>query len=259
MPTDFENYLDQTLSGPVEGLARTGKRLATLAARLPKAAQAGDLRTVEATLRDMDGLRVADPLATAQAALGGFDYRAYLQEGFAAHFAEACREAGIPLEGHFPNYLVFPFPVRVDVESLSVVINRTRVGTLRPSALAAAINAERDRLERSPFNAEDFLGALYRMWERLNLEQGARHGLKVQQPVPLKKAYAELLPFRRWRRDYPETFFAFDVQRLLTSGITEYNGHRCQLERGRSAGGALRLVDRQGQERLISTVHFVEA
>jgi hypothetical protein len=259
MGTEFENYLDETLGGPAEALARVGKRVATLAARLPKAAQGGDLRAVEATLRDLAGLRVEEPLGKAQEALGAFDYRAYLQEGFAADFAEACRQANIPLEGHFPNYLVFPFPVRVDAESMSVLVNKTRVGTLRPATLAAAINAERDRLERSPFNAEDFLAALYRMWERLNLEQGARHALKLKQPVPLKKVYAELLPFRRWRRDYPETFFAFDVQRLLTSGASEYNGHRCQLERGRTAAGALRLVDRQGQERLISTVHFVEA
>src|SRR5262249_61653121 len=117
--------------------------------------------------------------------------------------------------------------------------------------------ARRARSDGWPSNAEAFLAALYRMWKRLTRERGARHQLNLNQPVPLKKVYAELLPFRRWRRDYPETFFAFAVQRLLTSGASEYNGHRCQLERGRTAAGALRLVDRQGQGRPVSTVPFV--
>jgi len=259
MASAFERFLDETLATPAGQLARVTRRVATLAGRLPRAAQGGDVRAAEAAVREAAALRVEEPLGVMQQALNAFDVRAYLENDFAAEFAAACEEAGIPLEGRFPNYTVFPFPVRVDVETMSVVINRTRTGALRPSALAAAINAERDRLERSAFNVEDFLGALFRMWERLNMEAGARHGIVVRQPVSLKKVYQELLPFRRWRRDYPETFFAFDVQRLLSSGLPEYNGYRCELGRGRGGSGALRLVDRQGQERLIATVNFVEA
>src|SRR5947209_12881174 len=171
MASDFETYLDETLGGPAAQLARVTKRMATLAGRLPKATQNGDVRAVEAAVREASGLRVEEPLAAAQAALGAFDVRGYLESRFPAELATACQEAGIPLEGQFPNYTVFPFPVRVDVETMSVLINRTRTGALRPSALAAAINAERDRLERSPFNVEDFLGGLFKIWERLNLEQ----------------------------------------------------------------------------------------
>ena len=47
--------------------------------------------------------------------------------------------------------------------------------------------------------------------------------------------------------------------RLLSSGALEFDGRRCQLERGRGGAGAIRTVDRHGQERLISTVNFVEA
>lgn len=259
MASEFEQYLEEVVAPPSEQLAKTARRVNTLAHRLPAAAQKGDMRTIEAALRELEGLKLDDPLGAVQQSLNAFDYRAYLGSGFQEDFATACEAASIRLEGHFPNYFVFPFPVRVDPETLSVVVNRTRFGTLRPSALTAAIEAERDRLERSPFNLEEFLGALYRMWERLNQEQSGRHGLRVRGPVSLKKVYQELIPFRRWRRDYPETFFAFDVQRVLSSGEPEFNGHRCQLERGRGGAGALRMVDRQGQERLIETVNFVEA
>lgn len=259
MSCDFETYLDEHLAPPAEHLARTTKRASALAARLRTAAQKGDMRAAEGAVRELAGLRLEEPLAGVREALGSLDSRAYLESGFAEDFSSACAAAGVPLEGRFPNYAVFPFAVRVDNESLSVVVNRTRVGTLRPAVLVATIQAERDRLDRSSFNAEEFLGALFRMWERLNLEQSARHTLNIRQAVPLKRVYQELLPFRRWRRDYPETFFAFDVQRLLSSGVMEYNGYRCQLERGRSSAGALRLVDRQGQDRLISSVNFIEA
>jgi hypothetical protein len=259
MASAFETYLDETLAGPCAQLARVTKRSATLGGRLPKAVQNGDVRAVEVALREAAGLRIEEPIAAAQEALGSFDVRGYLEGQFAADFASACQESDILLEGNFPNYTVFPFPVRVDLETTSVVINRTRTGALRPSALAAAINAERDRLERSPFNAEDFLGGLFKIWERLNAVQSAARGLDFKAPVSLKKAYQELLPFRRWRREYPETFFAFDVQRLLVSGVVDYNGYRCDLATGRSTAGALRMVDRQGQERFIGTVHFVES
>src|SRR5205085_3532869 len=149
MASAFETYLDETLGGPAAQLARTTKRMATLAGRLPKAAQNGDVRAIEASVREAAALRVEEPLGAFQEALGVFDVRGYLASGFPADFSTACQEAGIPLEGHFPNYTVFPFPVRVDVETMSVLINRTRTGALRPSALSAAINAERDRLERS--------------------------------------------------------------------------------------------------------------
>ncbi len=258
MSVEFERYLDQTLGEPVERLAKTARRAATVAGRLPAAAERGDMRAVEAALRELDSLEVHEPVAAARSASGSFDYRVYLESGWAADFQAACRDAGVPLEGYFPNYTVFPFPVRVDTETLSVLVNRTRVGTLRPSALVRTIQSERDRLERSPFNVDEFLGVLFRIWERLNQERNEGKALRLRQPVSLKKVYQELRPFRRWRRDYPETFFAFDVQRLLSSGVVEHNGHHCGLERGRGGSAALRMVDRQGQERLIETVHFVE-
>ena len=87
---------------------------------------------------------------------------------------------------------------------------------------------------------------------------GAENDLKLKQPQRLKDVYKELVPFARWRREYPESLFAFDVQRLLLDNVLDYNGMRCQLERGRSAANALRLIDHEGQERLISTVNFAE-
>ena len=259
MPGEFETYLDERLMPASDALNRRARRAASLAARLNKAAAEGDMRAVEASLRDLQGQPVAEPLTAAAEAAGGFDYRKYLAEGFAADFEAACRAAQLPLEGHFPSYFVFPFAVRVDVENPSVVINRRRVGSLRPSALVAAIQEERDRLDRSPFNGGEFIGALFSAWDRMNAQQSVRNKVQVRQPQRLKDVYRELVPFARWRRDYPESFFGYDVQRLLLSDSTRHDGWQVVLERGRSAANALRLVDRDGQERLISTVHFVEA
>jgi hypothetical protein len=259
MPGEFETYLDERLLPASDALSRRARRAASLVARVTRAAAEGDMRTVEASLRDLQAQPVDEALSTASEAAAGFDYRHYLGQGFAADFEGACRAAQLPLEGHFPSYFVFPFAVRVDVENPSVIINRRRVGALRPSALVAAIQEERDRLDRSPFNAGEFIGVLFAAWDRMNAQQSVRNKVQVQQPQRLKDVYREIVPFARWRRDYPESFFGYDVQRLLLSDATRHNGWQVVLERGRSAANALRLVDRDGQERLISTVHFVEA
>jgi hypothetical protein len=258
MAGEFEEFLDARLVPASDQLDRRAKRVASLTKRLTRAAAVGDMKGVETTLRDLEALPVGETLTAAGEAAGELDYRAYLSSGFAADFEAACREAGLPLEGHFPAYFVFPFPVRVDTDNPSVIVNRRRVGSLRPSALVKAIQEERDRLERSPFNVTEFLGALFHAWEQMNAVQSTKKAVQVRQPQPLKQVYRELVPFGRFRRDYPESFFGFDVQRLLLSNELYYNGWQCSLERGRG-GNALRLIDHEGQERLIATVHFLEA
>lgn len=259
MPGDFETYLDERLSPAFDQLNRRTRRAATLSGRLVKAAAGGDMKAVETALRDLQAIPLDEPLKTAAEATAGLDHRAYLAGSFAAEFEAACQEAKLPLEGHFPAYSVFPFPVRVDVDNPSVIVNRRRVGTLRPSALVAAIQEERDRLERSPFNLNEFVASLYTIWDRMNALQSRDTGHRIQQPQRLKEVYRELVPFARWRRDYPESFFAYDVQRLLLSPVQEFDGRQVVLERGRGSGTALRLVDHEGQERLIATVTFVES
>jgi hypothetical protein len=259
MAGEFEEYLDTQLAPGAEQLSRRAKRVAALSVRLGKAAAEGDMRGVETTLRDLQALPMEEPLRAAVEAAGAFDPRSYLEKGFAEDFEAACREAKLPLEGYFPSYFVFPLPVRVDQEGPSVMINRKRVGSLRPSALVAAIQEERDRLERSPFNAGEFIGALFSAWERMNAVQAIQKDVRVRQPQPLKQVYRELAPFARWRRDYPESFFAYDIQRLLLSNEMRHGAWQCSFERGRAGANALRLVDREGQERLITTVNFVEA
>lgn len=260
MESEFESYLDEQLAPAAEQLARRAKRVATLSSRLAKAASGGDMRNVDAALRDLKAIPVEEVLAPADAAGTAFDYRKYLAEGFARELEADCREAGIPLEGHFPSYFVFPFPVRVDVENPSVIVNRKRVTALRPSALVEAIKEEKERLERSPFNLTEFLTAIFGVWQRMNAQQSLKSEppLRLKQPQPLKQVYRELVPFARWRRDYPESFFAYDVQRLLLSPEKRVGEWECALDRGRASANAVRLVDRDGQERFISTVNFVE-
>ncbi|MCC2667884.1 MAG: hypothetical protein K0Q72_355 [Armatimonadetes bacterium] len=259
MPNELETYLDQKLAPGADQLNRRARRVATLAGRLVKATASGDMKLVETALRDLQALPMAEPLDSVVEAADSFDYRKYLGDGFGADFEAACREAGLPLEGYFPNYFAFPFPVRVDVDNPSVIVNRRRVGMLRPSVLVATIQEERERLERSPFNVTEFLGALFTVWDNLNAQQSAKNNLRVRQPQPLKQVYRELVPFARWRRDYPESLFAFDVQRLLLSNELLFNGWKCDLERGRKGANALRLIDHEGQERLIASVNFIEA
>src|SRR5688500_6345929 len=99
MPSEFETYLDERLGPAADQLSRRAKRAATLSARLAKAVPGGDMRTVEAALRDLQAIPLDEPLAGAADAAESFDYRAYLNGAFAAECEGACRAAGLPLEG----------------------------------------------------------------------------------------------------------------------------------------------------------------
>ena len=93
--------LDETLGGPSAQLARVTKRVATLVGRLAKAAQNGDVRAIEASVREAAALRVEEPLGAVQEALGAFDVRGYLESAFPADFVAACQPVRCRVVGAF--------------------------------------------------------------------------------------------------------------------------------------------------------------
>src|SRR5688572_1986138 len=90
MPSEFDAFLDSRLAPAADQLNRRARRFATLSSRLTKAAAGGDMRSVEATVRDLQAAAVEESLGDAAAAAGEFDYRKYLAQGFAADFETAC-------------------------------------------------------------------------------------------------------------------------------------------------------------------------
>lgn len=260
MTDNLLDHLDGTLKPLADRMASATKRAALLSGRLSKSVQLGDVRQITNAIEELATtpaklIEAQKELAEAQAS---FDSGNYLREAFPVEFEQACAAEGLKLEGYFPRYHIFPFDVVIDPDGLSALVNRKRTGALRPAVLAREARREKERLESSKFSPDDFLCGLFHAWENLNLRYSRGRKMDLRSAVKLRQVYRELNPMRRQRREYPETFFAFDVQRLISSGVMEIHGHQCQLGSARDASGALRMLDRQGQERFLSTVNFVK-
>ena len=63
----------------------------------------------------------------------------------------------------------------------------------------------------------------------------------------------------RFRKDYDQQSFAFDLSRLYASGIDETkNGRKFQFGPSRLNNKAIRILDQNGQEVFLATIRFFE-
>ena len=63
----------------------------------------------------------------------------------------------------------------------------------------------------------------------------------------------------RFRKDYDQQSFAFDLARLYISGIEETkNGKKFQFGPTRVGQKAIRILGRDGKEQFLATIRFYE-
>ena len=80
-----------------------------------------------------------------------------------------------------------------------------------------------------------------------------------QADIYLTSLYKFLAPMGRFRRDYDQQSFAFDLARLYMSEVEETkNGRKFQFGPSRNNGKAIRILDRDGQEQFLATIRFYE-
>jgi hypothetical protein len=137
------------------------------------------------------------------------------EAAYAAAFEAACRAEGLPLEGAFPGYVVFPLEMRFALRDMAVTINRRRVQVLRPAALAHLLRQQRDHLERSAFDAARLRQALLRAHELLS-GGNPTHGVSLRE-------VRRLLALREGTGSagYTLRMFAYDLYRLRQAGLEE--------------------------------------
>jgi hypothetical protein len=259
MAGSVDELLDARLTADLQTLREWFRRIERHHKSVLAGVKDGDLGRVQAALTELRALMSEEPEAFGRV-LGGvaqFDFEAYCRTDFDADFRRACKATEIPVNGEFPEYEVFPFLVQVRPMERVVVVNKRRIKGLRMSTIIAEVRKERDLLNRSPFNASDFLKALAASYDTLVIGQKGKSGHEFEGlPVPLKRVYADLTKMPTWRRQYPERLFAFDVHRLLKSGQLEYNGRRCEFGYARNPKNALRIVNERGQEEYYASLVF---
>lgn len=255
----LDRWMDEELGGPTQSLAQAMRRLNRAWRGVQQSFKDGDLSSLPGYITQLENtMGPVDVVSTLGAKASQYDIKAYLEDGFDADFRSACSVAGLPLEGQFPRYDIFPVVIQVDVRNPGVVISRRRHRGLRVSRIVEAVKAERNRLLNRPFNARQFLEELSGQYTSLVELESAKHGVKFAgQDVSLRAIYRRLTPMRQWRSQYPERFFTFDLHRLLRSGEERTpDGRRVRLAPSNVTRNNLKVLDASGREHQLGLISF---
>lgn len=248
-------------------LGRSTKPLSPLMSRVIKewqtirqAVTAGDLTTLSTNLSQLKTLvdQVSPHLEDALKTTAAYHVRTYLADQFDGDFRRACAAANLPVEGQFPQYLIYPVRIQVDGRRMGVLINRRLHRGLRPSRVVEEVSKERSRLLGRSFSARYFLADLASAYDGLIELESAKNRVTMSgHEVGLRDAYQRLVPMRQWRTDYPETFFAFDLHRLFQSGeVHAPDRRRVHLAPARQARLNLTILDGSGRESQLGLIAF---
>lgn len=256
----LDRWIDEELGAPVQSLTQSMRRLNRASRGVQQSLRDGDLASLPGYITQFENNigQLPDAVSTLGAKSSQYDTKAYLEDGFDADFRNACKAAGLPLEGQFPRYDIFPVVIQVDVRNPGVLISRRRHRGLRVSRIVEAVRAERDRLLNRPFNARLFLEELSEQYDSLVELETAKHGVHFAgQDISLRAIYRRLTPMRQWRSQYPERFFTFDLHRLYRSGEESApDGRRVRLAPSNVTRNNLRVPDASGRELQLGLISF---
>lgn len=186
----------------------------------------------------------------------GFNSREYFEDGeFASQMLAACGELGVDVKGEFPVYEMFPYKVKIDTENQDLYLDRKKVQCMRPQGFAKQVKAGQDKLMKASFNALTFANELAEVYDLALLKLKKPEGADVY----LTNLYKYLAPMGRFRRDYDQQSYAFDLARLYAFGVTQIkDGRSFQFGPSRNINKAIRILGKDGREEYLATIRFFQ-
>lgn len=247
------------LSELEKNLKESSNLIARLYKSIAKDTESGNIRNIQKSLELLKeaGKNLQERTDLTKACVNRFDSAAYFNDGtFAEQMLEACREAEVDVIGEFPVYEMFPYKVRIDAENQEVYLDRKKLPTMRPQTVANTVKAGKEKLLKAKFNAVKFADELAEAYDLTLLKMGKRPGADLY----LTNVYKVMVPMGRFRRDYDQQSFAFDIARLYTSDEeSTKKGRRWQFGPARNNGKAIRILDSEGNEQFLATIKFFDA
>ena len=223
-----------------------------------KDTESGDVKSLA---RDLDSMAQAAAALTSfldsmRETVNGFDTKSYFESGeFASQMLEQCQEKGVDVQGESPIYEMFPYRVRIDAENQDLYLDRKKVQCMRPCSFVDTVKTGQEKLNKASFNALTFVNELSDAYDLARMKMGKNPGADIY----LTSLYKFLAPMSRFRKDYDQQNFAFDLARLYTSGVEETkNGRRFQFGPSRNNVKAIRILDKDGKEQYLATICFFE-
>ena len=215
---------------------------------------AKDINALRNTLQETDSA-----LTRMQETVSGFDIRNYTESGeFHKQLISNCEALSVDVKGDYPNYEMFPFRVRMDVENLDMYLDRKKVQCLRPLAFVQMVKASGDKMLKAPFEPAGFASELATAYDLALLKQNQGKAISASSSdIYLKSLYNFLTPMKRFRKDYDQQSFAFDLARLYSSEVdTTDDGRKFQFGPSRSISKCVRILDKDGAEQYLATIRF---
>ena len=254
------NYesLYQSLQSDEKSLKEGISSLQKLYKSIRRETENGDLKSL---LKDLTAMSEAlsslsAALENMKAAADGFDSRSYFESGdFAEQMLDACKEKDVNVRGEFPVYEMFPYKVKLDTENQDLYLDRKKVQCMRPLSFVEIVRSGQEKLNKAPFNALTFVNELSDAYDLALLKLDKTPGTDVY----LTRLYKFLAPMSRFRKDYDQQNFAFDLARLYNSDTEETKtGRKFQFGPTRNNMKAIRIQDRDGHEQFLATICFYE-
>lgn len=263
-----ERSLEDTLDGvrgAAKRAAKCAKDLDSTFKALDQAAAKGEITKLRSGLSRASAL--CEQLAIEVAAVQGSwptsetEEEALLVQTLIPEVTERLAREGVAVYRYGAGWSASPVLVRLDIKSRALRIDRSKVATLRPSIVASAVLAAK---QRPTVRAEQFIELLQAGYHAavgslLIADQSARLGAAV----PLSEVYKALTLLPDAKRDYPLESFTRDLFLLDRSGLsTAKDGSRLFLSASTSSkggGGVLTVLDEHGSPQNYFAVAFRRA
>lgn len=254
------NYEDlyQTLLPQEKAIKDKLSVLQKLFKSINKGTENGDIKSLAKdidTMKEMV-LALSSDMEKIKDSVAAFDSAAYFQNGdFAQQMLDICREEDVNVRGDFPVYEMFPYRVKLDIENQDVYLDRKKIPCVRPKSFVELVKKGQDKLNKVSFNSQTFLNELADAYDLAILKAKKQPGYDIY----LTSLYKFLAPMSRYRKDYDQQSFAFDLARLYNSETLETkSGRKFQFGPSRNQNKAIRILDKNGQEQYLSTICFYE-
>lgn len=254
---NYEN-LYQALQPDEKNVKDQLSSLQKLCKAIHRETENGDIRNLvrDLSLMAEAAVSVSASLNDMKNSIDAFDTKEYLENGdFAEQMLASCQENHVDVRGEFPVYEMFPYRVRLDTENQDIYLDRKKVQCMRPQSLVHMIKSGQEKLNKASFNAFTFVNELSDAYDLAVLKLKKR----PDSDIYLTSLYKFLAPMSRFRKDYDQHSFAFDLARLYISDVEETkNGRRFQFGPSRNNNKAIRILDKEGQEQYLATIRFFE-
>lgn len=243
---DKEKQLKDTLSS-----------MQKLIKNMTKESEHGDLKNLAKDIEAMAAANVqqAASLGELRNMVEQFDTKEYFESGaFTEQMLEQCGRLNVDVRGEYPVYEMFPYRVRIDAENQDLYLDRKKIQCMRPVSFVQTVKAGQEKLMKASFNAQSFVNELADAYDLAVMKANKAPDADIY----LTSLYKFLAPMSRFRKDYDQQSFSFDIARLYAQKDVETtkNGRRYQFGPSRNNNKALRILDAEGREQFLATIRF---